>query len=140
MNKGRKGGQLAARLWDIIFAGAGLIVLWPLFATVALLILMFDGRPVLFRQTRIGMSGKPFHIVKFHTMRNEADGAPITAGGDERITKAGAWLRRYEKLRLNLQYQRSRSLPCNLKLLWMTGRYSFFPRGFSRERILRALG
>jgi lipopolysaccharide/colanic/teichoic acid biosynthesis glycosyltransferase len=45
-----------------------------------------------------------------------------------------------EKLRLNLRYQRSRSLSRDLKLLWMTGRYSFFPRGFSRERILRALG
>jgi len=45
-----------------------------------------------------------------------------------------------ETLRLNLQYQRSRSLSRDLKLLWMTGRYSFFPRGFSREQILRALG
>jgi hypothetical protein len=47
---------------------------------------------------------------------------------------------RLEKLKLNLQFQRSRSLSRDLKLLWMTGRYSFFPRGFSRERILRALG
>jgi lipopolysaccharide/colanic/teichoic acid biosynthesis glycosyltransferase len=44
-----------------------------------------------------------------------------------------------EKLRLTLHFQRSRSLSRDLKLLWMTGRYSFFPRGFSRERILRAL-
>jgi lipopolysaccharide/colanic/teichoic acid biosynthesis glycosyltransferase len=42
------------------------------------------------------MTSKPFRVVKFHTMRNEADGAPITAGGDERITRAGAWLRRFK--------------------------------------------
>jgi lipopolysaccharide/colanic/teichoic acid biosynthesis glycosyltransferase len=45
-----------------------------------------------------------------------------------------------EKLRLNLQYQRTRSLRRDLTLLWMTARYSFFPRGFDRDRVLRSLG
>lgn len=45
-----------------------------------------------------------------------------------------------EKLRLNIQYQQSRSFTRDLRLLWMTARYSIFPRGFSRERIIRALG
>lgn len=45
-----------------------------------------------------------------------------------------------EKLRLNIQYQRSRSLSRDFKLLWMTGRYSLFPRGFDRDRILRYFG
>jgi lipopolysaccharide/colanic/teichoic acid biosynthesis glycosyltransferase len=45
-----------------------------------------------------------------------------------------------EKLRLNLQYQRSRSLSRDLKLLWMTARYSFFPHGFDRDRIIKSLG
>lgn len=45
-----------------------------------------------------------------------------------------------EKLRLNVQYQQSRCLASDLKLLWMTARYSFFPRGFDRDRILRTLG
>jgi lipopolysaccharide/colanic/teichoic acid biosynthesis glycosyltransferase len=45
-----------------------------------------------------------------------------------------------EKLRLNLRYQRSRSLRRDLKLLWMTARYSFYPRGFDREHIVRSLG
>ena len=45
-----------------------------------------------------------------------------------------------EKLRLNVRYQQSRCLASDLKLLWMTARYSFFPRGFDRGRILRALG
>ena len=45
-----------------------------------------------------------------------------------------------EKLRLNLQYQQSRSLPRDLKLLWMTARYSFFPQVFDRDRIMRSFG
>ena len=213
----RRGQEFATRLFDSTFAVTGLILLSPLLAAAAMMVLVCDGWPILFRQTRIGMSGRPFQIMKFRTMRNNAEGAPITAGGDLRVTPAGAWLRRFkidelpqlvnvlfgdmsligprpevpefvdhddslwrevlgvrpgitdlasltfrdeeailgaatnpavhyrsvilpEKLRLNLQYQRSRSLSRDLKLLWMTGRYSFFPRGFDRERILRALG
>jgi lipopolysaccharide/colanic/teichoic acid biosynthesis glycosyltransferase len=44
------------------------------------------------------------------------------------------------KLRLNVLYQQSRTWSRDLKLLWLTARYSFFPRGFDRERILRSLG
>ena len=43
------------------------------------------------------------------------------------------------KLRLNVRYQQSRTLPRDLKLLWLKARYSFFPRGYNRERILRSL-
>jgi lipopolysaccharide/colanic/teichoic acid biosynthesis glycosyltransferase len=45
-----------------------------------------------------------------------------------------------EKLRLNLSYQQSRTLSRDFKLLWMTARYSFFPRGFDRDRVMRSLG
>ncbi len=45
-----------------------------------------------------------------------------------------------EKLRLNVAYQKSRSLPRDLQLLWLTARYSLFPGGFDRERVLRSLG
>jgi len=45
-----------------------------------------------------------------------------------------------EKLRLNIAYQRSRSLRRDLKLLWMTARYSFYPKGFDRNRVMGALG
>jgi lipopolysaccharide/colanic/teichoic acid biosynthesis glycosyltransferase len=44
------------------------------------------------------------------------------------------------KLRLNVRYQKSRTPARDLKLLWLTARYSFFPRGYDRERILRSLG
>ncbi len=45
-----------------------------------------------------------------------------------------------EKLRLNIHYQRTRSLSQDFRLLWMTARYSLFPRGFDRDRILRSFG
>ncbi len=44
------------------------------------------------------------------------------------------------KLHLNVRYQRSRTFSSDLKLLWLTARYSFFPRGYDRDRILRSLG
>ena len=44
-----------------------------------------------------------------------------------------------EKLRLNIAYQRSRSLTRDLKLLWMTALYSFYPKGFDRDRVMEAL-
>jgi lipopolysaccharide/colanic/teichoic acid biosynthesis glycosyltransferase len=44
------------------------------------------------------------------------------------------------KLRIALRYRESRSLPRDLTLLWLTARYSIFPRNFDRERVLRALG
>ena len=44
------------------------------------------------------------------------------------------------KLRIALRYRESRSLPRDLTLLWLTARYSLFPRNFDRERVMRALG
>jgi len=82
------------RLFDVSCAAAGLLVLMPLFAVLALLIVGDDGLPVLFAQTRIGRNGRPFRIWKFRTMRSGSHGGVITAAGDARITKAGALLRR----------------------------------------------
>jgi lipopolysaccharide/colanic/teichoic acid biosynthesis glycosyltransferase len=205
------------RLLDVTGALIALIVLAPLFALAALLILLTDGRPILFRHGRVGRNGQPFLILKFRTMRTGSDGLAITTSNDGRVTKAGAWLRRLkidelpqlvnvlrgemsligprpeapeyvefddrrwrkvlavrpgitdlatlafrneeeilgpasdpdtyyrsvilpEKLRLNLSYQQSRTLSRDFKLLWMTARYSFFPRGFDRDRVMRSLG
>src|SRR5262249_448291 len=72
----------------------GLIVLSPVFLVAALLILAGDGWPVFFRQKRIGRNGERFLILKFRTMRMGGGGPPITARGDRRITRAGAWLSR----------------------------------------------
>jgi lipopolysaccharide/colanic/teichoic acid biosynthesis glycosyltransferase len=63
---------------------------------LAVVILWDDGAPVFFSQTRVGRGGKPFRIWKFRTMRAGSRGSAITAAGDERITRAGAPLRKYK--------------------------------------------
>lgn len=84
------------RLFDILCAMAGLVVLSPLLIVLATAILLKEGRPVFFRQERVGQFGKPFRIWKFRTMVPNAEtlGASLTAAGDVRITPLGAWLRK----------------------------------------------
>jgi lipopolysaccharide/colanic/teichoic acid biosynthesis glycosyltransferase len=60
----------------------------------ALLILLTDGRPVTFRQVRIGEGGRPFALSKLRTMRAAQSGPAVTAEADSRITPVGAFLRR----------------------------------------------
>ena len=84
------------RLFDLTCAAAGMLVLLPVLAALALVILFDDGRPVFFRQTRVGRKGKPFRIWKFRTMRAHSRGSVITAAGDRRITRVGAVLRRFK--------------------------------------------
>jgi lipopolysaccharide/colanic/teichoic acid biosynthesis glycosyltransferase len=77
-------------------AAAGLLLLMPAMAAMALAILWDDGSPVFFSQTRVGRSGKPFRIWKFRTMRAGSQGSVITAAGDARVTRAGAVLRKFK--------------------------------------------
>jgi len=219
---GRRIGEKAAdrpflRCFDVLVALAAMVGLSPLFLISSLAILLADGRPIFFRQKRVGRHGKPFDIWKFRTMEVAKGGPAITSAGDRRVTTVGAKLRKYkldelpqffcvlrghmsligprpevpeyveptddlweavlqmrpgitdlaslafrdeeemlalvqdpethyrssvlpEKLRLNIAYQRSRSLTRDLKLLWMTARYSFHPQGFDRDRVMKALG
>ena len=88
--------QACYRLFDITCAAAGFLLLLPVLATLALVILCNDGPPVFFSQTRVGRRGKPFRIWKFRTMRAGSQGSAITAAGDERVTRVGAPLRRYK--------------------------------------------
>jgi lipopolysaccharide/colanic/teichoic acid biosynthesis glycosyltransferase len=83
------------RLLDILAAVAGLTLLAPLLAAVALLIKLDSPGPVLFKQQRVGKGFRPFWIYKFRTMKVDPDGGPVlTIGADRRITRAGALLRR----------------------------------------------
>ena len=84
------------RLFDLVFAALGLVLLAPLLLAVALWVVCDSPGPALFRQQRVGRAGKPFHIYKFRTMHQcaEAHGPAITIGADARITRAGYWLRR----------------------------------------------
>ena len=83
------------RLFDICAASCGLALCLPLFAAIAAAIKCDSSGPVFFRQIRVGRHGVPFRIMKFRTMRADAEGAGpnFTANGDARITRVGSWLR-----------------------------------------------
>ena len=81
------------RLLDIIIASIALILLSPLYAFVAYKVKKNLGAPVLFRQVRPGLHGKPFEMIKFRTMKDavDADGNPLP--DSERLTPVGKMLR-----------------------------------------------
>ena len=81
---------------DLACAFAGLVLLSPFLAAIALLILWSDGWPVLFSQIRVGLNGKLFSIWKFRTMRAGVPGRSITARGDGRVTRVGAFFRAFK--------------------------------------------
>jgi len=85
------------RAFDLVAASLGLVALAPLFAVVALCVRWEGPGPILFRQTRYGFNQEPFRIFKFRTMRTMEDGAQVKAAtrSDPRITRVGAFLRRY---------------------------------------------
>ena len=85
------------RAMDIIVSIVALALLWPVLVLVAIAILLETGRPVLFRQERVGMKGVPFQILKFRSMYQnaEANGPVWAASADHRITKVGRLLRKY---------------------------------------------
>ncbi|SMP14005.1 Sugar transferase involved in LPS biosynthesis (colanic, teichoic acid) [Desulfurobacterium pacificum] len=86
------------RAFDFIASLCGLIILFPMFIVIAVLIKIEDGGRVFFRQTRVGQNGKLFKIYKFRTMVENAEkmGAQVTKGDDPRITKIGKILRKYK--------------------------------------------
>lgn len=84
------------RLLDIILSVGGLVVLTPLFLTVALLIKLEDRGPVFFVQRRFGRGNRFFRMLKFRSMREDrldADGQVSTARDDDRITRIGKFIR-----------------------------------------------
>jgi lipopolysaccharide/colanic/teichoic acid biosynthesis glycosyltransferase len=86
------------RAADVALAATGLVVLSPLLAALAAIIVAEDGPPVLFRQERAGLDGEPFTILKFRTMVRDAHtlGAGMAVNeGDERILRSGDFYRRY---------------------------------------------
>jgi exopolysaccharide biosynthesis polyprenyl glycosylphosphotransferase len=98
----------AKRACDVVISVAGLLLLAPLLVAVALGIKLTSRGPVIFRQERIGLRGRPFTLLKFRTMvagadlmldklrdRNEADGPLFKLREDPRVTRIGRVLRRY---------------------------------------------
>ena len=81
------------RLLDIIIAGTALIILSPLYAFVAYKVKKNLGSPVLFRQVRPGLHGKPFEMIKFRTMKDAVDANGNPLPDSERLTPFGKMLR-----------------------------------------------
>lgn len=100
-------GLVLKRLLDILGASLALVVLSPLLLGIAAAVRLREGPPVLFRQTRVGLHGRPFVLYKFRTMipdaeerlaellaANEIDGHAFKLSNDPRLTRTGRLLRK----------------------------------------------
>ena len=101
-------GMAFKRLFDIVSSGVALWVLAPMLLVVAALVKLTSRGPLLFRQTRTGLHGRPFQMLKFRTMvanaeelkaalakQNEVDGPVFKMKKDPRITAVGRILRKF---------------------------------------------
>jgi lipopolysaccharide/colanic/teichoic acid biosynthesis glycosyltransferase len=86
------------RILDFLLSFVGLILLFPFFILIALFIKLTSNGPVLYKQSRVGLNGVDFNVIKFRTMRINSDKLGlITVGGrDPRITSVGFLLRKYK--------------------------------------------
>jgi exopolysaccharide biosynthesis polyprenyl glycosylphosphotransferase len=100
-------GLLIKRLLDVAASSVALVLFSPLLLAIALAVRLQDGAPVLFRQIRVGLHGRPFRVVKFRTMvpdaearlddvleMNELSGHAFKLSDDPRISQTGSWLRK----------------------------------------------
>jgi lipopolysaccharide/colanic/teichoic acid biosynthesis glycosyltransferase len=78
---------------EATFALGGLVVAAPVIALTGLGIVVFSGRPIFFRQQRVGQHGDTFNLYKLRTMTPSVGGPQITSNGDSRITRLGRFLR-----------------------------------------------
>ena len=88
---------LVKRCLDLSISSVALVLLSPLFALIALLVWLTDGGAVLYRQTRVGLDGRRFTMIKFRTMREHAErdlGPVWSVPRDPRCTTPGYYLRR----------------------------------------------
>jgi exopolysaccharide biosynthesis polyprenyl glycosylphosphotransferase len=98
----------AKRVIDLVLGSIAMLLALPIMAVVAVAIRMEDGKPVLYRQARLGKDGKPFTMYKFRSMvvcaedkldelvdLNEATGPIFKMNNDPRTTKVGRFIRRY---------------------------------------------
>ncbi|RDH90213.1 MAG: sugar transferase [endosymbiont of Seepiophila jonesi] len=87
---------MTKRLFDLLLTLPGLLLLLPLMAVIALWVRFDSPGPVLFRQQRVGRCGVTFALLKFRSMRVDAEklGPKVTVGADPRITRSGQFLRK----------------------------------------------
>ncbi len=84
------------RLFDIFFSLTGIIILFPIFIIISLLIILDSRGSIFYTQERIGKDEKPFKLYKFRTMKTDSDKKGLLTIGnkDNRITKVGYYLRK----------------------------------------------
>ncbi len=83
------------RLFDVAASALLLLAFSPAILAAALAVRLALGRPVLFRQQRPGLMGRPFTLLKFRTMTGAADAAGRLRPDEERLTRTGSFLRRW---------------------------------------------
>ena len=93
-----KFNQIVKRIFDFLVSLIGIIILSPIFVIVSIAIKLDSRGEVLFLQKRVGRYGKEFNIYRFRTMVTNAEkiGKQITVGKDSRITRVGAFLRKFK--------------------------------------------
>ena len=89
----RSGDDIAKRIADVLLAGIALVVLSPIMLGVAALVRARLGSPVFFVQTRPGLNGTPFRMIKFRTMTDGRDEGSELLPDSQRLTPFGRWLR-----------------------------------------------
>lgn len=95
MNVGsRPRGLGAKRVFDVVLTLLTAPIWVPVILVIAALVLLVQGPPVLFRQTRPGLQGRPFQLVKFRSMTDDRDGEGGLLPDSERISSMGRFLRR----------------------------------------------
>ena len=108
LSSGHRAARAVQRVCDAVFCAAALLLLWPVFAVIALLIRLDSPGPVLFKQSRVGKDGKEFWFYKFRSMvsdaeaqrhllemQNERSGPVFKMKNDPRITRVGRVLRKF---------------------------------------------
>ena len=83
------------RIFDVVVSAVLLVIFAPVMAGVAILIYLKIGRPIIFKQTRPGLYGKPFDFYKFRTMTGKRDDNGNLLPDEKRLTSFGKFLRKY---------------------------------------------
>ena len=91
--RARRAGGLVKRVFDVVAAIWALILLWPVMAAIALVVRIWLGSPVLFRQVRPGYEGRQFTCLKFRSMTDERDAGGELLPDAKRLTRLGQFLR-----------------------------------------------
>ena len=89
--------RIIKRGMDVALSLFALVILSPLYLIISIRVRMNSPGPIIFKQERIGLNGIPFYIYKFRTMdvNAEVDGPQLSHDEDDRVTKVGAFLRKY---------------------------------------------